>query len=216
MPLRPHNGLPIAWEMELRPRNGLPTALKMELCPRNGLPITLKMELRSRNRLLITLKMELRSRNRLPIALKMELRSRNRLPIALKMELRSRNRLPIALEMKFGRPNSIFNGFETVVSLREPTLLCQKAPIPQKNGTRKRSNPHVAVGRSHRRGLRRIVDIHFVAYKLLQASLRSDPQLQEIRPRWGRDRGEHRLPRVTLTRHPRLSMVGRLCRPSST
>ena len=149
MPLRPRNGLPIAWEMELRPRNGLPTALKMELCPRNGLPITLKMELRSRNRL----------------------------PITLKMELRSRNRLPIALEMKFGRPNSIFNGFETVVSLREPTLLCQKAPIPQKNGTRKRSNPHVAVGRSHRRGLRCIVDIHFVTYKLLQASLRFDPQL---------------------------------------
>ena len=117
MPLRPRNGLPIAWEMELRPRNGLPTALKMELCPRNGLPITLKMELRSRNRLLIT----------------------------LKMELRSRNRLPIALEMKFGRPNSIFNGFETVVSLREHTLLCQKAPIPKKNGPRKRSNPQVAV-----------------------------------------------------------------------
>ena len=121
--------------------------------------------------------MPLRPHNGLPIALKMELRSRNRLPITLKMELRSRNRLPIALEMKFGRPNSIFNGFETVVSLREPTLLCQKAPIPKKYGPRKRSNPQVAVGRSHRRGLRRIVGIHFVTYKLLQASLRFDPQL---------------------------------------
>ena len=56
----------------------------------------------------------------------------------------------------------------------------RKLQSPQKNGPRKRSNPHVAVGRSHRRGLRYIVDIHFVAYKL-QVSLRFDPQLPENR-----------------------------------
>ncbi len=140
--------------MPLRPHNGLPIALKMDFGRPNGLPI----------------------------ALEMKFGQPNGLPIALEMKFGRPNRLPIALEMKFGRPNSIFNGFETVVSLREPTLLCQKAPIPPKNGTRKRSNPHVAVGRSHRRGLRRIVDIHFVTYKLLQASLRSDPQLLEVGP----------------------------------
>ena len=149
--------------MPLRPRNGLPIAWEMELCPRNGL--------------LITLKMELRPHNGLPIAWEMELRPHNGLPITLKMELRSRNRLPIALEMKFGRPNSIFHVFQAVISLGEHTLQHEKAPIPQKNGPRKRSNPQVAVGRSHRRGLRRIVDIHFATYKLLQASLRFDPQL---------------------------------------
>ncbi|OUO49410.1 hypothetical protein B5F77_14840, partial [Parabacteroides sp. An277] len=40
MELRPHNGLPIAWEMELCPRNGLPITWEMELRPHNGLPIT--------------------------------------------------------------------------------------------------------------------------------------------------------------------------------
>ncbi len=103
--------------MPLRPHNGLPIALKMDFGRPNGLPI----------------------------ALKMDFGQPNGLPIALEMKFGRPNRLLIALEMKFGRPNSIFNGFETVVSLREPTLLCQKAPIPQKNGTRKRSNPHVAV-----------------------------------------------------------------------
>ena len=147
--------------MPLRPHNGLPIALKMDFGRPNGLPI----------------------------ALKMDFGQPNGLPIALEMKFGRPNRLLIALEMKFGRPNSIFNGFETVVSLREPTLLCQKAPIPPKNGTRKRSNPHVAVGRSHRRGLRRIVDIHFVTYKLLQASLRFDPQLPEI---WTSPRSYHK------------------------
>ncbi|OUO49300.1 hypothetical protein B5F77_15090 [Parabacteroides sp. An277] len=90
----------------------------------------------------------------------------------------------------FAIRNGISHVFQAVISLGEHTLQHEKAPIPPKNGPRKRSNPQVAVGRSHRRGLRRIVDIHFVAYKLLQASLRSDPQLQEIRPRWGRDRGD--------------------------
>ncbi len=77
----------------------------------------------------------------------------------------------------FAIRNGISHVFQAVISLGEHTLQHEKAPIPPKNGPRKRSNPQVAVGRSHRRGLRRIVNIHFVAYKLLQASLRFDPQL---------------------------------------
>ena len=149
--------------MPLRPRNGLPIALKMDFGRPNGLPIALEMKFGQPNGL--------------PIALKMDFGQPNGLPIALEMKFGRPNRLLIALEMKFGRPNSIFHVFQAAISLGEHTLQHEKAPIPKKNGPRKRSNPQVAVGRSHRRGLRRIVDIHFVAYKLLQASLRSDPQL---------------------------------------
>ena len=138
MPLRPRNGLPIAWEMELRPRNELLITLKMELRPHNGLPIAWEMELCPRNGLPITWEMELRSRNRLPIAWEVFLLYATAFPTFFKLSSRSANIL---------------------YSMKKP------------------SNPQVAVGRSHRRGLRRIVDIHFVAYKLLQASLRSDPQL---------------------------------------
>ncbi len=128
----------------------------MEFLIEIGLPITLKMDFGRPNGLPITLEMKFGRPNGLPITLKMDFGQPNGLPIALEMKFGRPNGLPITLEMKFGRPNSISHVFETVVSLSEPTLLCQKAPIPQKNGTRKRSNPHVAVGRSHRRGLRGI------------------------------------------------------------
>ena len=42
---------------------------------------------------------------------------------------------------------------------------------------------------------------------------RTSPSMPLVRPRWGRDSGGHRLPRVTLTRHPRLSMIRRFHRP---
>ena len=135
MPLRPHNGLPIALKMDFGRPNGLPIALEMKFGRPNGLPIALKMDFGQPNGL--------------PIA-------PNGLPIALEMKFGRPNRLLIALEMKFGRPNSIFHVFQAAISLGEHTLQHEKAPIPPKNGPRKRSNPQVAVGRSHRRGLRGI------------------------------------------------------------